>query len=159
MKRMGHQYIETKTFNIDTLYAETTCSTPVFFVLFPGVDPTISVEKIGAKYGKSVIERTFVNIPMGQGQEKGAENALDLAAKEGHWIMLQNIHLMQTWCLTLEIKLEKCILTAHPEFRCFLSSEPPPMPTWKIIPEPILQNAIKVANEAPSDLKANLKRA
>lgn len=29
----------------------------------------------------------------------------------------------------------------------------------KIIPEPILQAAIKVANEAPSDLKSNLKRA
>lgn len=44
-------------------------------------------------------------------------------------------------------------------FRCFISSEPPPLPDMKIIPESILQNCIKVANEAPQDLKANLRRA
>jgi len=96
---------------------------------------------------------------MGQGQERGAENALELAAKEGHWIMLQNIHLMQDWAKILDVKLEKAMLTAHADFRCFLSSEPPGLPSMKIIPEPILQAAIKVANEAPADLKSNLKRA
>jgi dynein heavy chain len=44
-------------------------STPAFFVLFPGVDPTPDVERVGAKYGKSSIENTFTNISMGQGQE------------------------------------------------------------------------------------------
>lgn len=34
---------------------------------------------------------------MGQGQELIAKNALFKAAKEGNWIMLQNVHLMQTW--------------------------------------------------------------
>lgn len=106
-----------------------------------------------------MLEKTFVNIPMGQGQEPGAEAALDLAAKEGHWIMLQNIHLMEVWSKVLEVRLEKAMQTAHPEFRCFLSSEPPGLPHMKIIPESILQSAIKVANEAPSDLKSNLKRA
>jgi len=48
---------------------------------------------------------------------------------------------------------------AHDEFRCFVSSEPPPLPHMEIIPESILQNSIKVANEAPQDLKANLRRA
>lgn len=96
---------------------------------------------------------------MGQGQEKGAEDALARAAKEGHWIMLQNIHLMVEWAKKLEMKLESACLTAHEDFRCFLSSEPPGLPWMKIIPEPILQNSIKIANEAPADLKANLKRA
>jgi len=73
--------------------------------------------------------------------------------------MMQNIHLMIDWAKRLEVQLEKCTLTAHAEFRCFLSSEAPAFPDMKIIPEPILQAAIKVANEAPSDLKSNLKRA
>ena len=33
------------------------------------------------------------------------------------------------------------------------------MPDYKSVPESILQNCVKVSNEAPSDLKANLKRA
>jgi len=48
---------------------------------------------------------------------------------------------------------------AHPEFRCFISAEPPGLPDQEIIPESILQNSIKVANEAPQDLKSNLRRA
>jgi len=47
----------------------------------------------------------------------------------------------------------------HDDFRVFLSSEPPPLPLQEIIPESILQNSIKIANEAPQDLKANLLRA
>ena len=47
--------------------------------------------------------------------------------------------------------------TAGPNFRC-LSLEPPALPTIDIIPEPILQAPIKVSNEAPKELKANMKR-
>lgn len=47
----------------------------------------------------------------------------------------------------------------HPDFRCFISSEPPALPTMEIIPESILQNSLKVANEAPTDLKSNIRRA
>jgi dynein heavy chain len=34
-------------------YLEMTPSTPVFFVLFPGVDPTPEVERVGLLYGVS----------------------------------------------------------------------------------------------------------
>lgn len=36
---------------------------------------------------------------MGQGQEIRAKNALFTAAKEGNWVVLQNVHLMQTWLI------------------------------------------------------------
>jgi len=48
---------------------------------------------------------------------------------------------------------------AHEDFRCFVSSEPPGLPMMEIIPESVLQNALKVANEAPQDLKSNIRRA
>ena len=44
-------------------------------------------------------------------------------------------------------------------FRCFLSAEPPPLPHLSNLPESLLQTCIKVANEAPADLKSNLQRA
>jgi len=74
-------------------------------------------------------------------------------------VFLQNVHLMQDWLKTLENKLEILAVEGHENFRCFISSEPPGLPHMKIIPESILQNCIKVANEAPQDLKTNIKRA
>jgi len=47
----------------------------------------------------------------------------------------------------------------HPDFRCFISSEPPGLPSMEIIPEAVLQNSLKVPNEALTDLKSNIKRA
>lgn len=47
----------------------------------------------------------------------------------------------------------------HKNFRIFLSSEPPPLDFMENCPESILQNSIKVSNEAPQFLKANLRRA
>ena len=82
------------------------------------------------------------------------------AGKAGNWVMFQNVHLMQTWMKSFERNFEIVLEEgAHADFRCFVSSEPPPMPEMEIIPESILQNSLKVANEAPKDLKSNIRRA
>lgn len=78
--------------------------------------------------------------------------------------MLQNLHLMESWLKGmngLEGFLEAVFANpkTHANFRVFLSSEPPPLADKEIIPESILQGSIKIANEAPSNLKANLRRA
>lgn len=160
IEMMTEKYIEPTTFDMNETYKESSSLTPIFFVLFPGVDPTVWVEEQGRKVGKSIQQGSFINIPMGQGQEERANASLVECAEKGKWIMLQNVHLMETWLKKFENDLERVSMTAHPEFRCFISSEPPPPLFDKMfIPEPILQSCIKVANEAPQDLKANLKRA
>ena len=158
-ENMGDKYIESTTFDMAATFKETSALTPIFFVLFPGIDPTKDVEELGATMDKSIAKGTFINIPMGQGQEDRANKMLEECAKEGKWIMLQNLHLMSKWIKRFENDLERVSQTAHPGFRCFISSEPPALPTIDIIPEPILQASIKVSNEAPQDLKANMKRA
>ena len=70
-------------------YEESGRETAIFFILSPGVDPLKDVEKLGHKLGFSVEEENFHNISLGQGQESVAETALDIAAKNGHWIVLQ----------------------------------------------------------------------
>jgi len=95
---------------------------------------------------------------MGQGQEKPAEAVVESFAKNGGWVMLQNCHLMQSWVPKLERLLEVVQENAHPDFRCFISAEPPPIPSWKNMPESLLQGSVKVANEAPSDIKSNITR-
>lgn len=94
MENLGNQFVEQTPFDIFSTYAEMNPQTPIFFVLFPGVDPTPDVERVGKKNGVSIQQGTFLNISMGQGQEEIAIKALHNAGKQGHWIMLQNVHLM-----------------------------------------------------------------
>jgi dynein heavy chain len=150
---LGVDYIEAPAFDPFKMVSELTPKTAGFFVLFPGVDPTPDVEKVGATYGKAMADRTLVNISMGQGQEAVAGKALHEAAKKGNWIMIQNTHLMAEWMAEFELNLEIAMEEPHEDFRCFITSEPPPLPMMEICPESILQNSVKVADEAPSDLK------
>jgi dynein heavy chain len=156
---MGGQYIENPRFNIHEVFPESSSNTPMFFVLFPGVDPTKDVEEIGLLQNKSIATGNLINISMGQGQEERALALLKESAEKGNWIFLQNVHLMESWLKSFERKLEEVSVNAHADFRCFISSEAPPLPEMKIIPEAILQRCIKISNEAPSDLKANMLRA
>jgi dynein heavy chain len=135
-------------------YEDTTPSTPVYFILSPGVDVVADVEKYALSLGK-MKGKNYHNISLGQGQEKIAEAKLDVAHKEGHWVLLQNLHLMPTWLGQLEKKLatfqaEK----SHKDFRLFVTSDPS-----RRIPSSILQRSTKLTNEPPSGVKANLKRS
>lgn len=161
---MGQQYVEQPAFNMEEIFTETLNTVPIFFVLFPGVDPTPEVERVAAQYDISIKNGRFTNISMGQGQEEGAKKAVFESARKGYWVMLQNVHLMQSWLTGmqgLEGFLEQVFQNpkTHKNFRVFISSEPPPLPDMPIIPESILQGCLKIANEAPSYLKANLRRA
>jgi dynein heavy chain len=163
-ERLGTRYIDEEAFNMRSCFDESSPSTPIFFVLFPGVDPTPDVETLGNQLGFTAEKGNYINISMGQGQEQYAAQSLDNFAKNGGWVFLQNVHLMEDWLPTLERKLEICAETGHDDFRCFISAEPPmfaglPAPMVKTIPESILQSCIKVANEAPVDAKANLRMA
>ena len=51
------------------------------------------------------------------GQEIVAEQAMDLAAKEGQWVVLQNVHLVAKWLATLEKKIEQYSLDSHEDYR------------------------------------------
>ena len=87
--KLGNKYVEKCHTPFEVSYQETGPATPVFFVLSPGVDPLKDVEALGNKLGFTVDQKNFHNISLGQGQEVVAENALDVASKEGHWVILQ----------------------------------------------------------------------
>jgi len=156
---MGARYIDQPTFNMKDTFEDSSAPTPLFFVLFPGVDPGGEIEKLGKELGFTESNGRYKSISMGQGQEANAENALVKYAEEGGWLFLQNIHLMETWLPKLERALEIAAETGHDDFRCYLSAEAPPLPTQQSVPEGILQASIKVSNEPPSDLKSNLRGA
>ena len=134
--------------------SESTTTTPIFFILSPGANPVKECEQIAPSMGIDTAKQ-FHNVALGQGQDVIAMNKLELGHKEGHWVMLQNIHLMPRWLFELEKKLDEFALEgSNPSFRLFLSAEPSVE-----IPIGILERSIKLTNEPPQGLKPNMKRA
>jgi len=92
---------------------------------------------------------------MGQGMDVIAMSKLEIGHKDGHWVMLQNVHLMPVWLKVLEKKLDAFILEgSHIKFRLFLTADPA-----KDIPIALLDRSIKLTNDPPMGLKANLNKA
>ena len=82
-ERLGKKYTENRAIPFAESYKETGPAIPVFFILSPGVDPLVDVEALGKKIGFTFDAKNFHNVSLGQGQEIVAENAIELAAKEG----------------------------------------------------------------------------
>ncbi|XP_066468990.1 dynein axonemal heavy chain 9 [Tiliqua scincoides] len=158
-EKLGTKYVVGRSLDFATSFEESGPATPMFFILSPGVDPLKDVEKHGKKLGYTFNNRNFHNVSLGQGQEIVAEQALDLAAVEGHWVILQNIHLVAKWLSSLEKKLEQHSEGSHLEFRVFISAEPAASLEGHIIPQGILENSIKITNEPPTGMHANLHKA
>ena len=152
---IGDFYVASPPLNLNEAYQESDSATPILFILSPGVDPLKITEALGKKLGYSIENSRFRNVSLGQGQEPVAEKALDAMGSDGGWVFLENIHLTVKWMQALEKKLEVLSEDAHDEFRVFLSAEPSPYPD-KSVPPGILQNCIKITNEPPAGLKANM---
>ena len=86
---MGAKYTEGRAVEFAKSYEESGPTSPIFFILSPGVNPLKDVEMHGKKIGFTDDNKNFHNISLGQGQEVVAEQALDIAAKDGHWVILQ----------------------------------------------------------------------
>ncbi|XP_058960986.2 dynein beta chain, ciliary-like [Pocillopora verrucosa] len=158
-EKMGAKYVENRQVEFAKSYEESGPGTPIFFILSPGVDPLKDVEALGKKLGFTFDNKNFHNVSLGQGQEIVAEQSLDLAAKEGHWVILQNIHLVKKWLPTLEKKLEAYSEGSHENYRVYISAEPAGSPDSHIIPQGILESSIKITNEPPTGMMANLHQA
>ena len=127
---------------------------PLYFILSPGADVVSDVDKLAIKLGK-VKGIDYHNISLGQGQDKIAIEKLDMGNRQGHWVFLNNVHLMPKFLTTVEKKIEEYTNQGtHPGFRIMFSSDPSTS-----IPVSILDRCIKITSDPPSGLKANLKQA
>ncbi|XP_077407169.1 dynein axonemal heavy chain 9 isoform X2 [Vanacampus margaritifer] len=158
-EKLGAKYVIGRSLDFAVSFEETGPTTPMFFILSPGVDPLKDVEKHGNKLGFTFDNKNFHNVSLGQGQEAMAEQVLGLAAQNGHWVILQNIHLVARWLGTLEKLLEQQAEGSHENFRVFVSAEPSSTLEGHIIPQGILESSIKITNEPPTGMHANLHKA
>ncbi|ODN03963.1 Dynein beta chain, ciliary [Orchesella cincta] len=156
---LGVKYVRPRRQDFAKSYEESNNTTPIFFILSPGVDPLKDVESIGKKLGFTMDKGNFHNVSLGQGQEIVAENALDTAGDKGHWVILQNIHLVARWLPQLEKKLEQNWEHSNKKYRVFLSAEAAGSVESHILPQGILESSIKITNEPPTGMLANLHKA
>ncbi len=100
-------------------------------------------------------DRTHM-ISLGQGQGVIAEAMLAKSIQKGDWLFLQNCHLAASWMPRLEVLVKEFSeqQDLNPSFRLFLSSMPS-----TIFPTSILQESVKVTNEPPKGLRANLAKS
>ncbi|XP_038934021.1 dynein axonemal heavy chain 11 isoform X4 [Rattus norvegicus] len=158
-EKLGTKYVERTRLDLGKAFGESSPGTPVFFILSPGVDALKDLEVLGKRLGFTIDSGKFHNVSLGQGQELVAEMALEKAAIGGHWVFLQNVHLVAKWLGTLEKLLEKFSQGSHRDYRVFLSAEAAPSQHEPVIPQGLLENSIKITNEPPTGMLANLHAA
>ena len=71
-------------------FNDSSCDTPLIFVLSPGADPTAELLRLADARGYN---RKLKVVSLGQGQGPIAEAAVADAIDAGHWVCLQNCHL------------------------------------------------------------------
>ncbi|XP_063271579.1 dynein axonemal heavy chain 10 [Prinia subflava] len=146
---LGETYVQPPVISFDAILEQSTPLSPVVFILSPGSDPVSDLMKLAERTDFRADRLKF--LAMGQGQEEIALQMLKEAEVHGHWLMLQNCHLLVKWLIHLEKALEK-ITEPHEDFRLWLTTEP-----TEGFPVGILQKALKVVTEPPNGLKLNMR--
>ncbi|KAL2633853.1 hypothetical protein R1flu_005332 [Riccia fluitans] len=146
---LGKEFIEPLPLNLEACYNDSSSTTPLVFVLSPGSDPMSSLLRLSSDKGAKI-----QTVSLGQGQGPVATAMMQAAAKDGSWVVLQNCHLAVSWMPAFE-KFWEAELTSkekvHANFRLWLTSYPS-----EHFPVSVLQNSVKMTNEPPSGLKANM---
>ncbi len=151
-RNLGKEFVDLPPFELSSAFKDTNQYTPLIFILSQGAHPLSTM----VRYAKdNNWEDRLHIISLGQGQGPLASAMVEKATKNGDWVFLQNCHLAASWMPSLEkIIANLPDQEIHEDFRLILSS----MPT-EHFPVSILQNGVKVTNEPPKGLKANLARS
>lgn len=143
--QLGPHFVEWEVGDLDSVFEDAGPFSPIIFILSTGSDPLDQIFKLAEKFQ---FECNIISL--GQGQERAAGNAIEKAKKEGSWIVLQNCHLAPAYLTNVEKSLgEK--EGVNNRYKMILTSVPTPK-----FPVSILQQGVKITDEPPRGLKANL---
>lgn len=150
MSRMSPFYVQSPPLLYDKIYKMSTEKTPIVFTLSPGADPQGEVQRLADDLGFG--QSKFRFLALGQGMEGRAKEMIEGGSIRGHWIMLNNCHLLVNWLKQMEIIIEN-IQKPDKNFRLWLTTEP-----TDGFPLGVLQKSLKVVTEPPDGLGANIRQ-
>ena len=148
MQILGEKFVQPPVLDYARIYAQSTAFSPMVFILSPGADPQSDIQKF---CDEMEMTDRFKFVALGQGQGPIAEGLLETGIRRGHWVLLQNCHLLASWLKTLERILNE-MKDPHKDFRLWLTTDPTDR-----FPLGILQRSLKVVTEPPDGLKLNMR--
>jgi dynein heavy chain, axonemal len=152
IEQLGNKFVEPPPFDLLSCFKDSNVLSPLVFVLSKGSDPTKAFSEFAVK---QKMDRKVRMLSLGQGQGPKAVKMIEEATQKGNWVLLQNCHLYISWLQELERICENLSGdSVHKDFRLWLTSMP-----CKEFPSSVLQSSVKMTNEPPKGLKANLRNA
>eukprot|EP01041_Mallomonas_annulata_P001585 gene1585-3062_t len=156
--KLGKKFAESPSASMEEVYSDLDNKTPCIFILSSGADPTAMLLRFAKKSGFG--DRLHL-VSLGQGQGPYAKSLIENGSKSGDWVVLQNCMLAKSWMPELDRIIFELQESAkndpdaiHETFRLFLTSAPA-----LYFPVAVLQNGVKMTNEPPKGLRANLLRS
>jgi dynein heavy chain, axonemal len=147
--KLGKEFISNAPLKLKDTYKDSSRNAPLIFILSAGSDPFRTLKTFADLKKKNLIIRS-----LGQGQGKYAEENINVSQETGDWVLLMNCHLADSWMPRLEYIVQNIpaeVKGPGRDFRLWLTSYPSPK-----FPVTLLQNGMKMTNEPPKGLKANL---
>jgi len=148
---MGDEFTRPPVSSVAGVAVDMRPETPCVVILSPGADPTDQIASLARSH-----QHKLTIVSMGKGQGARAEVAMDDARRKGGWVLLHNCHLAASWLPELERMLaaqRRRPKTLHRRYRLWLTSLP-----VSYFPSSVLQSSVKLTNEPPRGLAANLRR-
>lgn len=153
VQHLGAFFVQPPPFDLLASYNDSQPAIPLIFLLSAGSDPMANMLAFAKDRGMSEKCKT---ISLGQGQGPRAAKMISDAVKQGHWVVLQNCHVAESWMGDLEQICADPALAegAHADYRLWCTSYP-----TGTFPVSVLQNSVKMTNEPPKGLRMNMLRS
>ncbi|XP_036671579.3 dynein axonemal heavy chain 3 isoform X3 [Drosophila suzukii] len=152
-RNLDRSFVEPPPFDLAASFADSSPKIPLVFLLSAGSDPMASLFMFAKQ--RNMYDK-LKTISLGQGQGPRAEKMIVEAARHGQWVVLQNCHVAISWMGDLERICNDTTLTdgANHDYRLWCTSYPS-----AVFPVSVLQNSVKMTNEPPKGLRANMHRS
>ncbi|EMC91770.1 hypothetical protein BAUCODRAFT_126763 [Baudoinia panamericana UAMH 10762] len=141
----GQAFLEV-TEDLGRIAKETLASSPIALCSSPGFDASYKVEQLVERSGAKC-----TSVAMGSNESvASADSALAVAAANGSWVLVKNVHLAPDWLQNLVKRIDS--LKPNDDFRLFLSMETSPK-----IPSSLIRASRVLMYEQPAGIRANMR--